>query len=457
MKTPLGLSLLATLVLGACSDKPAPGLPAAQAAQPGQAAGGPAQAPSAEGAAPKAAAPVAAPASNAPPVSITSVRAQQRDLPIFLQAPGSVTPVSSVDVRAQVSSVVTKVHIKEGQFVKKGDVLFTLDARADEANVAKMQAQLAKDQAALADAQRQLARSRQLVERNFVSQGAVETAQAQVDAQLALVASDKAAVDAARVPLSYSRILASGSGRVGTITVFAGSSVQANQTPMTTLTQLDPINVSFNLPQRNLGSVLGILKSGGALVKATLPEQGATLTGRLSFVDTTVDANSGTVKAKAMFDNKNTALWPGAFLNISVQIDTMKDAIVIPQACIIQTVRGSIVYVIDKDNKAAIRPVQIVQSQGEEAAVTGLKPGERLALEGRQNLRPGSTAIERPRDPNARGAGKGGDRAGKGMDKGADKGTDKGTDKGADKPADKASDKSSGKAADKAAQEKSKP
>jgi RND family efflux transporter MFP subunit len=390
----------------------------------------------------KAGAPAAA---AGPPVSITSVRAQQKDLPIFLQATGAVTPVSSVDVRSQMTSVVTKVHIKEGQFVRKGELLFTLDARPDEANVTKAQAQvakslaqIAKDESALAETQRQLARSKQLVEKNFVSQGAVDTAQSNVDAQNAVIAADKAALDAdkaalasARIPLTYSRIVAPGSGRIGTISVFTGSAVQANQTPMVTITQLDPIAVAFNLPQRNLSSVLSILKSGGALVRVTFPESNKSVDGKLSFVDTNVDTNSGTVKAKALFENRDQALWPGAFVNVSVQIEAIKDAIVIPQATVIQTIRGSIVYVIDKDNKASVRPVQIVQSHGEEAAVTGLKPGERIALDGRQNLRPGSTAMERPRD----GAGKG---PGKGSEKGGDKSAGKPSEKSGEKPTEKA-------------------
>ncbi len=466
-KSTLCLSLVALLGVPVATDL---GLSAAMAAPPAAAEGkaadakpaegkaGEAKAPEGKAAEPKAAGgapadgkgPAAGPAPGGPPVSITSVRAQQRDLPIYLQAPGTVTPVSTVDIRAQVTSVVTQVHVKEGQFVRKGDLLYTLDTRADEANVAKARAQLARDEASLADAQRQLARSRQLVERNFVSQGAVETAQAQVDAQTALVASDKAAIDAALVPLSYGRVIAPGNGRIGVLNVFAGSAVQANLTSMTTLTQLDPITVAFNLPQRYLASVLGLLKKGNATVKVVNPEKNLALTGRLSFVDTNVDSNSGTVKAKATFDNKNTALWPGAFLNVSVQIDTLKEAIVIPQSCIIQTVRGSIVYVIDKDNKAAIRPVKIVESQGEEAAVSGLRPGERIAQEGRQNLRPGSTAIERPRDP-ARAGGKGGDRAGKGPDKaGGPAESGKGPDKAGvagdgGKSADKASAKGEGK------------
>ena len=470
-------------------------------------------APSAQAGAPVASGATALPTPPpAPPVSVTTARAQQKDLAIVLQTTGVVSPLSSIDIRSQVSSVITKVHISEGQFVRKGDVLFTLDSRADQANLAKANAQLSKDLASLADAGRQLARSKQLLAQNFVSQGAVDTAQASVDAQTAAVAADRAAIDAARVPLSYARIVAPSSGRVGLIPMFAGSAVQANQTPLVTITQLDPIAVTFNLPQRNLQDVLAILKKGDGKVRAVLPESivaapaspagrpnapaaapggpvppanpvavtgaapaassaptapalvsavapvaappaasaapptaalatasppGAPPTaptaavaptlpgqiGTLSFVDTMVDPASGTVKAKAQFANANNAFWPGAFVNVSVTVQSIKDAIVIPQLAIVQTARGAIVYVIDKENKAAIRPVQIVQSQGEEAAVTGLRPGEKIAIEGRSNLRPGSIAVERSRDGKG-GEGKGGESKGGESKGGESKGGD---------------------------------
>jgi RND family efflux transporter MFP subunit len=477
------LSLLATLS-GLTGAQPAAQAPQAGQTPPvantpggppagGAAGGGGAPGAGAPGAGtPGAAGPTGAPpAPSGPPVSITSVRAQLKDLPIFLQATGAVTPVSSIDIRSQVTSVITQVHVKEGQFVRKGDPLFTLDTRADDANVAKAKAQLARDQATLSDVQRQLVRNKQLLEKNFISQGALDSVQAQVEAQTALLAADKAALDAARVPLSYGKITAPNSGRIGTISVFTGSSVQANQTSLVTITQLDPIAVQFNLPQRYLSNVLGMLKEGGAQVEAKLPESKEAVKGKLTFVDTSVDGNTGTVKAKATFGNKENALWPGSFVNVSVQGESLKDAVVIPLATIVQTARGSIVFVIDKENKASIRPVQVVQSQGDDAAVTGLRPGEKIALEGRQNLRPGSIAIERARDPNSKGGpgGPGGPRPGSGGpggagagEKGGDKGGDKGGEKGSGqgKPPEKSSEKSSEKPAEKPAEksaEKAKP
>ena len=356
---------------------------------------GPSAAGTASGAATGASAPGAA--ASAPPVSVTTVRAQQRDLPQLLSTNGTVTPLSTVDIRPQMTSAVARVHIREGQFVKAGELLFTLDSRTDAANVAKAQAQVARDQASLADAQRQLTRSLDLLAQNFVSQGAVDANRTLVESQAAAVAADRAAVDAARVALSFSRITAPSAGRVGVIAVFPGSAVQANQTTLVTITQLDPVAVAFSLPQRQLQDALAGLKDRGAAVSATLPDGAGVVQGRLQFVDSAVDASSGTVKVKAVFDNPDSKLWPGAFVNVAMTVRTLKDAVVIPQAAIIQSARGAIVYVV-KDGAAAPRPVEVLYAQGDDAAVSGVRAGDRVVLDGRQNLRPGSTVIERARE-----------------------------------------------------------
>lgn len=359
-------------------------------------------APIATASAPKleASAPAAAATPSGPPISVTTVRAQKRDLPVLINATGTVASLSSVEVKSQVTSVISKVHFKEGQFVRKGELLFTLDSRTDEANVAKAQAQLARDKATLADAQRQLERSKQLLAQGFISQSAVDTSQALVDAQTALIVSDQAAINSARVPLSYARITATSAGRAGAIAVFPGSAVQANQTSLVTLTQLDPIAVAFNLPQRNLADALAALKNGGTPVTATLPDKGGTLTGRLQFVDNMVDAASGTVKVKAVMDNRNGKLWPGAFVDVAMTVSTLKDAVIVPQATIVQAARGTIVYVVEA-GKAASRPIKILYSQGEDAAVTGVTAGEAIVLDGRQNMRPGAAVVEREPKPAA--------------------------------------------------------
>ena len=366
---------LAVLALAACTGQPDVAAPAAPGSAP--------------------VAPVAA-----APVTVTTVRAQQRDLPVLLKATGTVTPITSVEVKPQLSSVVNKVHVQEGQFVKAGALLFTLDARTDEANVAKARAQLARDNAALADARRQFARAQQLLAQNFISQGALDTSQAQVEAQVALVAAAQAALDATRVALSYARVVAPHAGRAGAIPVSAGSAVQANQTTLVTITQLDPIAVTFSLPQRNLPDALAALKEGGAAVTATLADGAGSFTGRLKFVDNVVDPSSGAVKVKAVFANPDGKLWPGAFVEIAQTVSTLKAAVVVPQAAIIQSARGSLVYLME-DGKAISRPVQVLYAQGHDAAVSGVKAGASVVLDGKQNIRPGSTLVERSRAPAA--------------------------------------------------------
>ena len=376
-------AMAASFLLVACGDK---------------ADSGPATAASGVGAASSVSAPASAARTPGAPVSVTTVVAKKRDFDVNLEAIGTVTPVASVDVKPQTNSVVTRVHIKEGQFVRAGDLLFTLDPRPDEANVAKVRAQMVKDEAVLADAQRQLARSRDLMAKNFISQGALDSTQAQVDAQLANLVADRAALDAAQLALTYNSVRASGAGRLGAVNIFPGTSVQANQTALVTITQLDPINISFSLPQRNLDAVLEGLKSGGVTVSAKLPELKGNIKGRLQFVDNALDAATGTIKVKARFDNREFKLWPGAFVNTTLLSNTLKDAVVIPTTAIIQTTKGAIVYVADK-GKAALRPVKLLASQGEESAVSGIGAGEKVVLEGRQNLRPDTALVERTPGP----------------------------------------------------------
>ncbi len=354
------------------------------------------------GAAAAGAAPAASGAASRPGggmVSVTTVRAVQRDVDVVLEATGTVTALNSVDIRPQVSSVITKVHIREGQFVKAGELLFTLDARTDEVNLAKARAQMAKDMAALADAQRQLQRSRDLLAQNFISQGAVDTNQTLVEAQQAVVAADRAAIEAAQVGLSYNRITAPAAGRAGAINVFAGSTVQPGGAALVTITQLDPIAVSFSLPQRNLGAALQTMRAGGGKVIAVLPEGRGSITGKLQFVDNVVDANSGTVRVKAQFGNNDEALWPGSFVGVRLAVQTLKDAVVVPQAAVIQGPRGSVLYTVDAENKAVSKPVEVLYASGPDAVASGVRAGERIVLDGRQNVRPGVGVVEMAAEP----------------------------------------------------------
>lgn len=354
------------------------------------------------------------------PVSVSTIIAQKRDYDVKISANGVVSALNTVDIRPQVTSTIAKVHIKEGQFVKAGDVLFSLDSRPDEVNLAKAQAQLDKDLATLADYQRQLSRSKDLVSKKFVAQSAADTSQTQVDTQQAVIAADKAAVSAARVALSYNRIVAPSSGRTGIISVFPGSLVQPNATavPLVSITQMDPVAITFPLPQRNLPDALESMKRSDSYVMANLPDTTVKFKGKLQFVDNAVDASSGTIKVKAVFDNKELKLWPGAYANLELSVQTLKDVVVVPQDAVIVGPRGSSVYIVDAEAKAIMKPVVVTNSFGNDAVVTGIEAGAKVVLDGKQNLRPGASVKERNGDGKEGKEGKGkGDKSGKGNGK----------------------------------------
>jgi RND family efflux transporter MFP subunit len=331
------------------------------------------------------------------PVTVNTILAQKRDYAVKLTASGVVTSLNIVEVRPQVSSIIAKVHIKEGQFVRAGDVLFTLDNRADTVNLAKAQAQLDKELASLAENQRQLVRSKELFEKKFQSQSAVDASQTLVQAQQSAVEAARAAVSSAKVSLGYNRIVAPASGRTGLINVYMGSLVQPNATgaPLVTITQMDPIAIAFPLPQRNLPDALESMKRGDSFALASLPDNAAKFQGKLQFVDNLIDAASGTVKVKAVFDNKEMKLWPGAYANLELSVLTLKDVIVVPQDALVLGVSSTSLFIVDSENKAAQKTVQVKYSFGTDAVVTGIDAGAKVVLEGKQNLRPGTPVKER--------------------------------------------------------------
>jgi RND family efflux transporter MFP subunit len=324
-----------------------------------------------------------------PPAVVNVVAPQRQDVAVVQQANGTVTPIRTVDLHPQTTATIRQVHIKEGQFVKQGELMFSLDDRADRANLDKAQAQVERDRASLADLERQFKRSQDLFAQKFIAQSAVDTLRAQVDQARATLQSDVAAARASSVATSYTAIRAPMSGRVGGINVYPGSLVQP-ATSLTTITQLDPITVAFTLPESSLPSLLAAQKRGKVEVEA-LPGAGlAPVKGALSFVDNTVDPAAGTIKVKAEFDNRETTLWPGQYVNTKLIVQTLKNAVVIPQNAIITNAQGTFVYVLEKDHSARLVPVQRVYGAGLDAAVSGLAGSEQIITEGKQNVRPGA-------------------------------------------------------------------
>ncbi len=323
-----------------------------------------------------------------PPAVVNVVPALRQDVAVTLQSNGTVVPVSTVDLHPQTTSTIRKVHITEGQFVQAGALMFTLDDRSNAASVGKAQAQLARDQATLADVERQYKRSVELAAQKFIAQSATDTLRSQLESARAVVASSQAALQAERVTDSYNTIRAPMAGRVGAIAVFPGSLVQL-ATSLTTITQLDPINVGFTVPESALADLLASQKKGAVAVRASSGADAKPVAGVLSFIDNTVDPQAGAIKVKARFDNKDNTLWPGQYVTTELTVRVLKDAVVVPQSAIVTNARGTFVYVIDADQSAQQMPVKRLHSFGVMAAVSGLSGDEKVITEGKQNLRPG--------------------------------------------------------------------
>ncbi|NHZ77801.1 efflux RND transporter periplasmic adaptor subunit [Massilia sp. CCM 8695] len=318
-----------------------------------------------------------------PAIVVNTVVAVVRDVPVELRANGTVTPSSVVDVHAQTTSLVKQVHIREGQFVKEGQLLFSLDERADRAGVERAQAQVMRDEAALAGLELRYRRSMELLEKQFIAINAVDTLRSEVDAARALLRADQAALRAASVGASYNTIRAPMAGRVGAITVYPGSLVQVS-TLLATVTRLDPIAVAFTLPESNVGELLAAHQRGAVAVEANHR------TGTLSFIDNRVDPVAGAIRVKASFENGDAGMWPGQYVDARVTVRTLRSAVVIPQAAMITSTAGTFVYVVGPDQTVAQVAVKQLHAFGSSAAVTGLAGSETIVTEGKQNLKPGA-------------------------------------------------------------------
>ncbi|MFA7281302.1 MAG: efflux RND transporter periplasmic adaptor subunit [Sterolibacterium sp.] len=333
-------------------------------------------------------------------VSVTTTLAQRQTQPIVLTASGYVVSLNSVEIHPQVSNIISRVHVKEGQFVKAGELLFTLDERTAQASLLKAEAQLAKDQSTLISLERQFARQKELRQQGFIAQNALDIVKGQYDAQLATVRQDQAALEGERVGLSFNTLRAPISGRVGAINVYPGSLVQPSSSTLVTITQLDPITVSFTLPEREVASLLTGAKTGNVSIEAFLPNSNWKRAGRLHFIDNAVDSQSGTIRVKGLFANADSSLWPGAYAGIRISVRELKDAVLIPLAAVVNAVDGTHVYTVSADATVQRRKIEILHGFDTRAAIRGLEGGERVVVDGTQNLRPGMKVREAGSDPN---------------------------------------------------------
>ncbi len=326
--------------------------------------------------------------------TVTTFVVEQRDFPVVLDATGSTVATNIVDIRPQVTNVVAKVHIKEGQMVKAGDMLISLDDRADRANYDKAQA-------TADDAQRQLNRAEELLRQQFVAQGAVDTARANAQAA-------QAAARAAQAALSYDNIRSPITGRAGIINVFPGALVQPGNTvststtatttttqgAMVTITQLDPMNVQFTVPESALPALFAAQQAGQTPTINFQMGDGKKREGKVYVIDNQVDQAIGAVKVKAVVNNADHTLIPGQFVRLQVKAGSFKDVLVVPSQAVVTNARGDQVFVVDAENTVTLKPVKVqTQSQGF-AVITGINAGDKVVVEGKQNLRPNSKVKE---------------------------------------------------------------
>lgn len=333
------------------------------------------------------------------PPLVSVVTAMTLDMPIEYSAQGHLVALSQVDVRPQMTGTILQVHFKEGDDVRAGQLLFSLDASDAIAQLNKYVAQAAQIRAQLADAQRDYIRSKELVKSEFIAPSAVDTAASKVDALQAQLAAAQADIASARVAVAHTRIIAPVSAKAGAVMVHPGSLAQLGATlPLVTLVQFDPIGIEFTLPEQNLASVVAA-RSAGPVIVSALAANGKTIDGKLSFVNNTVNADTATISLKASLPNPQGDLWPGTFTRAIVHAGSDKNVVVLPPQAVLEGPGGRFVYVVSTDGKVAQKTVKMLRVQREMAIVEGVRNGEQVVLEGGQNLRPGmlvDVAHQRP-------------------------------------------------------------
>ena len=328
------------------------------------------------------------------PIPVAAEAAQTGNIPIYLSGLGTVVPMRTVIVRSRVDGELVRVNFTEGQYVKEGELLAQVDPRAFQVQLDQAEGQLIKDKALLANARIDLERYRTLFKQDSIASQQVDTQAALVQQYEGTVRTDQAMVDNARLQLSYARITAPISGRLGLRQVDPGNIVHAaDANGVVVITEVQPITVVFTLPQDNLPAVMQRMKSNAKLAVEAW-DRGFKVklgSGELVTVDNLIDVTTGTVKLKAKFVNGDLALFPNQFVNARMLLDTRKGVIIIPSAALQRGSQGSFVYVVKDDSTVSVRPVKLGPSDGERVAVeSGVSVGERVVVDGMDRLREGA-------------------------------------------------------------------
>jgi membrane fusion protein, multidrug efflux system len=329
-------------------------------------------------------------------VPVDVATATRRPAPVFIEALGTVSPIEAVAVRSRIDSEIIAVHFRDGATVKKGDLLFTLDSRAIEAQIAQAIGNVAKDQAQLAGALRDVRRYTDLVAKNATPIVNLENAQTSADTFRAAIKADEGALENLKVLLSYCTIRAPIAGQISVAAVKVGNFVRATDVaPLATINQIAPIYVSFAVPQRSLPDVRAALAAETATVEAIVPGEKRRPTGVLTMMENTVDPTTGMIIMRATFDNADHVLWPGALATMRLTL-RYEDGVVVPAAAVLTGQTGTYVYVV-KDNVANVQHVKIARTTENEAVVSeGLSGSESVVTNGHLLLNNGTKVAPRP-------------------------------------------------------------
>ncbi len=342
---------------------------------------------------------------QAPPrpqaVSVEVAKAEKKPVPLDVDSIGAVTPISSVALKSRLETTIMEVHFEDGARVKEGDLLFTLDARQIDAQIAQAEGNLARSKSQLVAAERDLKRYSDLIGKGATTQVSVDNARTASDTATATIQADQAILDNLKVQKSYTRITAPISGRISAATVKVGNFVRpADTSALATINQMAPVYVTFAIPQRVLSDLRDAMKVGQASVTATIPGNGKSETGTIAMVENTVDATTGMVTVRGIMGNESELLWPGILVNTRLTVRT-EEAVVVPSVGVQRSQTGNFVFVI-RDGKAQIQPVTISRTfQGISVVDSGLEGGEDIVVDGQLLLSNGTPVAPRSRKAGA--------------------------------------------------------
>ena len=342
-----------------------------------------------------------------PEVPVITALATQKTVPVELTATGHVEAQATVEIRSQVTGTLKTVHFREGETVKAGELLFTVDTRPFAAALAKAEAALDKDRAELNNARREQDRYSKAAKKGLVSAEQADQATTRVATLNATIKEGQAAVDAARLELDYCLIRSPMEGRAGEIQSHQGNLVRANSdAPLVTIRRMRPLEVGFTVPSRNLSEIIAQQARGQLRVTAAPPGV-EPVPGTLNFIDNTVDPTTGVIRLKATFDGNGALLWPGQMVDVRLRITELPDRITIPAQAVQTGQEGTYLYVVKEDQVVTLRPVTVVLSVAGEAVIEGdLAEGERVVIDGQMQLFDGVRVQERGKESDARKADK---------------------------------------------------